>query len=121
MLGVDKRRQAMNRKLWQSGTDSRRLIWRIAILCVVWLSVREASAQVTPQPFSADMVKTSSKKVTTAKVSMIQTAIRTEGVERGRKYITIMRYDRKVLWSLMPEQKMYVEMGMPPEWNWLPA
>jgi len=34
-------------------------------------------------------------------------------VEHGQKYISIMRYDRKVLWSLLPEQKMYFEMPIP--------
>ena len=103
----------MNGKMRHSRADSGRMVWHIAILCAVSLSGHGVRAQVTSQPFSADMVKTTSKKMTTAKVNMIESAIRTEGVEHGKKYITIMRYDRKVLWSLMPEQEMYVEMRMP--------
>jgi hypothetical protein len=113
MSGVDKRRETMNKKAGHSEGGSRSLISCIVIMLAVLLTGHEVNAQVTSQPFSADMVKTKGNKTTSAKVNMIETAIRTEGTERGKKYITIMRYDRKVLWSIMPEQKMYVEMPMP--------
>lgn len=103
----------MSGKTVRSRFSSLRLAARVAVIGAVLFSGHGASAQVTTKPFSADMTKTKGNKTTTAKVNMIETAIRTEGVERGRKYISIMRYDRKVLWSLMPDQKMYIEMGIP--------
>ncbi len=35
-----------------------------------------------------------------------------EAEEKGQKAITIMRTDRGVMWVLMPEQKMYMEMSL---------
>jgi len=101
----------MNR--WKPKYRSLELALKAAVLCAVLFTSRLASAQVTVKPFSADMVKTSHNKTTTAKVNMIETAMRSEGVEHGQKYISIMRYDRKVLWSLLPQQKMYFEMPIP--------
>ena len=87
--------------------------WKFAAFCAVLAFAGGVRAQVTSKPFSADMIKTSHNKTTTAKVNVIATAIRTEGVQNGQKFITIMRYDRNVLWSIMPDQKMYFEMPIP--------
>ncbi len=37
---------------------------------------------------------------------------RREMVQGGQKMITIMRHDKKVVWMLMPEQKMYMETSI---------
>ena len=44
----------------------------------------------------------------------VEQAFRMEGEEQGQKSIVIMRLDRKVLWSLMPDQQMYAEIPL----NW---
>jgi hypothetical protein len=103
----------MNGKTGHSGFGSLRLGWRVAVFCVLLFSTRGASAQLFSMPFSADQVVTKDGKTTTAKVYATPTAMRTEGVQDGKKYITILLYDRKVLWSLMPDEKMYFEMPIP--------
>jgi len=65
------------------------------------------------RPFSADQTHTVGKKTTTGKVYAIEKAFRVEGEEKGKKSISIMRFDRKVMWVLMPDQRMYLEMGSP--------
>lgn len=40
---------------------------------------------------------------------------RREFVQDGEKTIMIMRHDKKVVWMLMPEDKMYMEMKIPKE------
>jgi len=62
------------------------------------------------RPFSADEVTVTGKERKAAKVYARETAMRMEGEDnKGRKVTTIMRFDRKVIWSLVPDQKMYVE------------
>jgi hypothetical protein len=85
----------------------------LLLIGTVLLSGRGAGAQLLPKPFSADQVKTTQGKTETAKVYVTQSAMRAEGVQDGRNYISIMRFDRKVLWSLMPDEKMYFEMPIP--------
>ncbi len=68
------------------------------------------NAQTSIPSFSADQIHTMGKKVTTGKVYAMENAVRTEGEQRGRKSISIMRLDKKVMWNLMPDQKMYMEL-----------
>jgi hypothetical protein len=103
----------MNAITKQSTFRSLRLTWRVAIIGAVLFAGRGVSAQLFSKPFSADQVVTKDGKTTTAKVYATLTAMRTEGVQDGKKYITILLYDRKVLWSLMPDEKMYFEMPIP--------
>ncbi len=102
----------MEKQARRSECTALRLVCNFAVFCAL-LGGRCASAQVTSKPFSADMTKTTGNKTTTAKVHVIATAMRSEGVEAGKKYISIMRYDRNVMWSLMPDEKIYVEMPIP--------
>jgi hypothetical protein len=103
----------MNGKTKQSRFGFLRLAWRVALVCAVLFSGRGVSAQLFSKPFSADQVVTKDDKTTTAKVYATPTGMRAEGVQDGKKYITILLYDRKVLWSLMPDEKMYFEMPIP--------
>jgi len=103
----------MNAITKQSTFRSLRLAWRVAIIGAVLFGGRGVSAQLFSKPFSADQVTTTREKTKTAKVYATETAMRAEGVEDGKKYVTILRYDRKVMWSLMPDDKMYFEMPIP--------
>jgi len=69
-------------------------------------------------PFSADEIHTVKNKTTNFKVHAIPSAMRLEGEDKGRKTITIMRFDRKVLWNLIPDQKMYVELPWASQGEW---
>jgi hypothetical protein len=103
----------MNATTKQSAVGSLRLAWRVAILCAALFTGRGVSAQLFSKPFSADQMVTKDRKTATSKVYATPTALRTEGVQDGKKYITILLYDRKVMWSLMPDEKMYFEMPIP--------
>jgi hypothetical protein len=103
----------MNGKTKQSRFGSLGLAWRVAVISAVLFSGRGVSAQLFSKPFSADQVVTKDSKTTTAKVYATPAAMRTEGVQDGKKFVAIFRYDRKVVWSLMPDEKMYFEMPMP--------
>jgi hypothetical protein len=69
-----------------------------------------AQAQALFKPFSADQVHTMGKRTTTGKIYANENAVRMEAQQGGKNSITIMRFDRKVMWMLMPEQKTYMEM-----------
>ncbi len=68
--------------------------------------------------FSADQIHTMSGKTKTSKVYGTSNAIRMEGEEKGKKSIVIMRFDRKVMWSLLTDQKMYVELPWASQAEW---
>jgi len=95
-----------------------RPVFQVAALCGLLLVSRAAGAQAIFKPFSADQVRTTRKKTTTGKVYAIENAMRSEAEDKGKKSISIIRFDRKVMWVLMPDQKMYLEMpwGDPAEW-----
>jgi hypothetical protein len=60
--------------------------------------------------FSANQIETMAGERKAASMYAIETAMRVEAEEQGKKGITIMRYDRGVMWVFMPDQKKYVEM-----------
>ena len=63
------------------------------------------------KPFSADQVRTMLGKTTSSKVYFTQNAMRIEGTDaKGNPSIQIMRFDQKVIWNLVPAQKMYIEL-----------
>ena len=60
-------------------------------------------------PFSADVLVTDGRERSRAKIWATQTAVRTEGEGAGLRYVTILRFDRNVLWRLSPQQKTYTQ------------
>jgi hypothetical protein len=68
------------------------------------------AATVFAQEFSADMVMTQKGVTTSAKVFMSGQKSRMEAPGS----ISISRMDKKVMWILMPEQKMYMEQAFDP-------
>ena len=93
-------------------------VWgRLLLMCqfgaffAMCASSRDAAAQQTSIPaLSADEIRTAHKQVTTGKIYASPEAVRTEGERKGKKTISIMRLDKKVVWNLMPDQKMYMEL-----------
>lgn len=83
-------------------------------------SAQSGNAITTLQipPFSADQIHTMSGKTMTMKVHATTNAMRMDGEEKGKKTITIARFDRKVIWSLTPDQKMYVELPWASQGEW---
>jgi hypothetical protein len=98
-------------------SESRRSICAALVFCVTWVVGSAAypqnyEKQVSKlRPFSADQTRTMLKKTSTGKIYFTLNAARVENVdEKGNKTIQILRFDKKVMWNLMPAQKMYLEM-----------
>jgi len=62
--------------------------------------------------FSAKNIVTTKSQKIISKVNFSTDKWRIETQVSGRTSISIMRADKKVMWMLMPEQKMYVETKM---------
>lgn len=60
--------------------------------------------------FSADMINKSPMGTIKGKAFFKQGNIRQEMVMAGRNQITIFRNDKRLVWVLMPEEMMYMEM-----------
>jgi Domain of unknown function (DUF4412) len=86
------------------------LISKIVGCCWTLLVSAGISAQTPTKPFSADQVLKVGAKTTMGKVYVTKNAMRTEGQDNGKQLINIVRADRKVVWSLMPDRKMYREL-----------
>lgn len=69
------------------------------------------------KPFSADMVSTYQGRKHRMKVYSRERAFRMEVSEGGMESISILRYDRRLMWSIIPAQKMYMEMPIRPGQN----
>jgi len=63
------------------------------------------------RPFSATMVTTAKNQVTQMKYYVVPGAMRMEIEQNGKQMITIMRTDCGLMWMVMPQQKMYMEMA----------
>lgn len=76
-----------------------------------------SSAAFSQQPQRPQVEYSADSMMETAEVSMkgrvysTPTRERREMVQGGQKMITIQRQDKKAVWMLMPEQKMYMEMN----------
>lgn len=69
---------------------------------------------VSLKPFSADMISTYQGQKHRMKVYSREKAFRMEMNEGGQSSVTILRYDRRLMWSIVPAQKMYMEMPLQP-------
>jgi hypothetical protein len=79
---------------------------------VGWLAVSAPALAETVMPdHSADQVMTVAGQTMKARVYHSAKAERREMSQAGMKMISIVRRDKNVVWSLMPEQKMYMEVA----------
>jgi hypothetical protein len=100
----------MNRQMTKySARLLRGICWLAAGFALAY-SAQPARAQALLKPFSADQIHIVNKKTTTGKVMALENAVCVEGENKGKRSITITRFDRNVMWTLMPDQKMYMEM-----------
>lgn len=100
----------MNNQAMRSEKSPFRVICRLAIGCALLVSGHSTGAQALLKPFSADQIHMAGKRTTTGKILATENAVRVESEAKGKKSINITRFDRNVIWVLMPEQKMYMEM-----------
>jgi outer membrane lipoprotein-sorting protein len=91
---------------------TKRIITGLAMLLLVALVVSTGIWAAGPE-FSADMTMTDAKgKVATGKIFMKPQKIRQEIITEGQTSVTILRMDKKVSWTLMPENQ-YMEVAIP--------
>ena len=81
------------------------LVLLAAIVCILAFS-----GTVSAKNFSADVVFKSDEQVMTGKIYIADQKMRMDLSEM----ITITRMDKKVVWTLMPDEKMYMEMALMP-------
>ena len=60
--------------------------------------------------FSADMIHKMGGETVKGKVYVKGNKIRQEVVKEGEEAVIIMRLDKGIIWNLMPEEKIYMEM-----------
>ncbi len=87
----------------------------ILALAAAWL-LGTATVALAAQEFSADVVAVNGQMTTQGKIFVSGDKMRFE--KAGT--VTITRMDQKVVWLLMPGQKMYMEQAFRPE-NIVPA
>ncbi|MBI5611641.1 MAG: DUF4412 domain-containing protein [Gammaproteobacteria bacterium] len=88
---------------------------RLFLVAAVLLLANNAAFSQQPQrpqvEYSADSTMETAEGSMKGRVYSTPTRERREMIQGGEKIITIQRHDKKVIWMLMPEQKMYMEMN----------
>ena len=96
------------------GVDVKNPLIYKAICCFcTLLASLSINAQTPMRPFSADQVLKVGAKTMMGKVYATENAMRMEVQDNGKQIISIVRADRKVVWSLLPDRKMYMELPLP--------
>lgn len=90
------------------------------ILSIVLFGVFLLSVTASALDYSADIINVTidgkEKDVSKGKGYFSKDKWRSEAeTDEGEKAITIFRYDKEVMWILMPEEKMYMEQKIPME------
>lgn len=70
-------------------------------------------ARAPLKPFSADQVLQVGGRTIVGKVYTNNIAMRTESEADGHHFINIAPADRKVVWTLFPDKKIYFELSLP--------
>lgn len=84
----------------------------LAVLIAAFFSAATAINAVAQQPkveYSADSYMETTEGVMSGPVYVGPGKERREYVEAGEKMMMIIRHDKKVVWMLMPDDKMYME------------
>lgn len=88
----------------------RRYSWLIIVAASLILTVPSFAGPGITAEYSAEEVVETAEGLTKTKVYSTPTMERREMSAGGQQIIAITRHDKKVVWNLMPEEKMYVEM-----------
>ena len=89
---------------------------RLWLLAVGMAVTGMVNAVEGPQvEYSADMSMESAEGVSQGPVYYTPTMERREFVQDGESMVMIIRHDKKVVWMLMPQSKMYMETPFPKE------
>lgn len=83
------------------------------LLSVLLLTLAVVPLLAASMPeFSADMTMTTGKEVTQGKIYVKQDKMRQEIITEDATAVTILRMDKKVVWTLMPELGSYMEVAL---------
>lgn len=88
----------------------RKILSLFLVIMIAALTCHALAAAVAE--FSADFTMTENGNVFTGKTFIKGDKIRKEATVEGEKVITILRPDKKVAWTLMPDEKQYIEIGL---------
>lgn len=93
-----------------------RLFMSLVVVSVMLLSVGTAAAgeEKLLVEYSADQVIEAEDGAMKGRVYYTPTKERREMNQGGQNMIMITRHDKKVSWTVMPEEKMYMEMAIKP-------
>lgn len=86
--------------------------WFIIVVASLILAVPAFAGPGINAEYSAEEVVETADSMSKTKVYSTPTMERREMSESGQQMIAITRHDKKVVWNLMPEEKMYMEMSM---------
>lgn len=86
--------------------------WFIIVVASLILAVPTFAGPGINTEYSAEEVVETADSMSKTKVYSTPTMERREMSEGGQQMIAITRHDKKVVWNLMPEDKMYIEMSM---------
>ncbi|MBW2038770.1 MAG: DUF4412 domain-containing protein [Deltaproteobacteria bacterium] len=89
----------------------KRILSSLGILLAVVIGIFVFSSSSIAVEFSADMILKQRGETLTGKVYVKGDKIRQEFLQRGEKQVIILRMDKNVVWNLMPEEKIYMEMS----------
>ena len=90
---------------------SRMQTWMIVLVSVLLgFAVSAGAAENSTPEYSADSTMETSDGVVKGTVYVAPGKERRENVMDGEKSVMIIRHDKKVIWMLMPDDKMYTEM-----------
>ena len=90
---------------------NRKMVSLFLAIMIAVLTCHTVAATVAE--FSADFTMTENGNVITGKTFIKGDKIRKEAAVEGASVITILRSDKKVAWTLMPDEKQYIEIGLP--------
>lgn len=84
----------------------------LASLCLALAVGREAPAQF-PQEYAADQIMQTREGTQTGRVFVSPAKYRMEISHEGQRQVIVTRLDRRIVWVLMPEERIYLEMPVP--------
>jgi len=95
-----------------------RIVKFLAVIITAFFSTATAINAASLQPeveYSADSYMETAEGVMNGPVYVVPGKERREYVEGDQKMVMIIRHDKKVVWMLMPDEKMYMETKFPKE------
>lgn len=85
--------------------------WLMVSAAGLFLAVPTFAGPGINAEYSADQTIETEDGATKMTIYSTPTMERQEFVDGGQKMINITRFDKKVIWNVMPEEKMYIEMA----------